>query len=479
MIANTPRPAVPWPVWTATIAATAAAMMFLWYGWCVFPLSYWNEVRLAPAFALRHGLTVYAPGDGGPLSTWIYGPLTPVLNLPATFASSATSAIETAGAINALLLVAPLALVVWTVGENRARPCAIRACALSLSVLLLPPNSLVFQVADNAAVACGLLSCWCLGRRGSSDRQPTTAAAAWCIAAICAKQSAVFLLVAHVIYLGLFADRSTVLRYVLRAGAFGSLAALGCCAYFGFGPLWFNLVIIPARLPWGDIMEKIVLRWPQLLAYVLLPLGLLQIWRRSKHWPDRPSNLGRSVRINALAFAALLPVGVLSFVKIGGDMNVFHSWYYLLPVFATAFVIRASASKSGGRWLIAATAAIVALRLPEFRNLPLGPLTAYVDQATKLAAVAPETAWFPNNPIVTFYSDGKIYHVEDGLATRHLAGLGIREVDFRRHLPARLSTIIYDAGFTSPFALQLLADFTVKTRSGQWSRYQRPPPSLP
>ncbi len=472
MNADTPRPAVPRLVWIATVAAVTAGLVFLWFTWCVFPISDWNEVRLAPAFALRHGLTVYAPSGGGPLSTWIYGPLTIVLNLPATFAPSATSAIQTANAINTLTVVIPLVLVCWTVDRLRDAPWAYRACALALCVLFLPAATLTFQVADNAAVACGLISCWCLTRPGTPYRLPAVAAA-WCVLSICAKQNAVFLLVAQLIYLRAFTPRGNALRHLLWVAALGLPAALACGAYFGFANMWLNLVTIPSRVPWGALVDKIALRWPHLLVHLVTPFVLLLLWRRSAFWPARESSLGRSVRCNVIAFVTFLPIGFLSFFKVGGDTNVFHSHYYLQPLLVATFVAHAGTSAAGPRWLLAVAAAAVALRWPEFRELPSQPLTAHLTQASLVAAKAPQSTWFPNNPVVTFYSDGKLYNVEDGLATRHLAGIGIREVDFRRHLPAPLTTIVYDVRVTSPFALQLLSEFTLASRTGRWALYQK------
>ena len=36
---------------------------------------------------------------------------------------------------------------------------------IALCVLLLPPSSLIYQVADQTAIACGIVSCWCVARR--------------------------------------------------------------------------------------------------------------------------------------------------------------------------------------------------------------------------------------------------------------------------------------------------------------------------
>jgi hypothetical protein len=461
-----------------TVAVLAAAAAYLWWGWCVFPLSDWNEVRLAPAFALRHGLTVYAPAGGGPLSTWIYGPLPLVLNLPATLAPDPATAVLVAGALNLLVLVAPLALVGGTAGALRTLPYWARGCALALAVLLLPGGSLAFQVADQTAIAAGLVASWCLVRAPAGPGARALAAAALaCTLSIAAKQVSVFLAAAHVFYLFRYVGGAAARRYLGWLTLFGLAVAAVCLGAFGFGPLWLNLVEIPGRLPWGDAGAKLALRWPQLCLELLVPLLALTLWRRSARWPGVDTELGRSVRCAYLAYGAMLPIGLLAFFKIGGDTNVLHSWFYVMPVLVIAAVAHGFSHPSGGRWLALGCAAAIGLHANRLTQLPDRPLTQALKQATQLARFAPGTLWFPNNPVVTFYSDGKLYHVEDGLATRHLAGFDVREAEFRRGLPSPLAAVVYPAANPSPFALQLLRDYHVVTRVNHWAMYQRPEPA--
>src|SRR4051812_24177110 len=89
----------------AAIAAAIGAAACLWSAWCDFPFYMWNDVRLAPAFAVRHGINPYPPLGGGPLSTWIYGPVGILLNLPATLAATPLGALRSAWLINALVLL--------------------------------------------------------------------------------------------------------------------------------------------------------------------------------------------------------------------------------------------------------------------------------------------------------------------------------------------------------------------------------------
>src|SRR5206468_655065 len=63
-----------WVLRLAVTAAALAAVACLWSAWCEFPHYAWNDMRLAPAFAVAHGINPYPDLGGGPLSTWIYGP---------------------------------------------------------------------------------------------------------------------------------------------------------------------------------------------------------------------------------------------------------------------------------------------------------------------------------------------------------------------------------------------------------------------
>ena len=181
----------------ALLAAWIVGVACLWTAWCEFPMYAWNETRLAPAFALRYGINPYPPVDGGPLSTWIYGPVGIVVNLPATLATTAAAALQLAYLVNLSVVLLPLVVIFFGSSELRSRGPAGPWLALGFGLLLVPRPNLVLQVADHAAIASGLLSCWFLTR----DRDPTPTrlaiAAASCALAIGAKQIEVFLLPAQ------------------------------------------------------------------------------------------------------------------------------------------------------------------------------------------------------------------------------------------------------------------------------------------
>ncbi|MSU66201.1 MAG: hypothetical protein EXS38_08910 [Opitutus sp.] len=60
-------------------------------------------------------------------------------------------------------------------------------------------------------------------------------------------------------------------------------------------------------------------------------------------WPAPETEFFRLQRALICAAAAMLPVGLLAFFKVGGDLNLLHSWFYLIPVFVLGLV----AAKTG------------------------------------------------------------------------------------------------------------------------------------
>jgi hypothetical protein len=459
----------------ALAESAIACLLCLWTAWCEFPVHSWNEARLIPAFALRDGVNPYPLIGGGPLFTWIYGPVGILINLPATFASSAAGALHLSTLLNFGVLIFPLAYIFWSSTDLRGRSTTVRWFALTLAVLLIPRPNLVFQVADHAAIAFGLLSCWWLVRRASPDNGRLGMAAVLCTFAIWSKQTTVFLVVAQLAYLFLTDSRPLIPRYLLWL-AVANLTALGLSVLvFGWANLWLNLVAIPGRLPWtDDVAAKFALRPWSLIAQIGLPcLGLILL-RVFGTWPARNSESSRFFLITVLAFFAMLPVGLAAFLKIGGDTNVFHSWDYLMPALLLIWLAEEKVDPGTRYRVLAVATCAVALRWTDVARLSAKPFVGHLENAKRLTETHPHRIWFPQNPLITYYADGKLWHSEDGVETRFLANYGIREADFRRYLPPGLEGVAYRADINSPFSMALLSEFSREIKGPFWTLYVRP-----
>ncbi len=442
-----------------TLAAVAGAAGCLWWAWCHFPQLAWNEVRLAPAFAWRHGVNPYPLAGTGPLFTWIYGPVGLVLNLPATLAATPSDALRAAAAINLLTVLAPLAAIFFGSAELRSRGPVAPVLALALAVLLLPGDTFVLQVADRAAIACGLLSCLLLSRPPELAAGRLAAAALLAALAVWSKQIAVGLVAGQLLYLGLTQPRRVAVHYAAWVAALTLAAGFAAICAFGFDGLWLNLVAIPARLPWAEVRPRLSQRALALAAQLVLPaLALLWLHHRQA-WPSRERPSGRLFQLLVCVAAAMLPLGLAGFLKAGGDLNLLHSWPYLLPAFL--LVGLAPHSGAGPRAWLAATAAALALHVSEFRALPARPYTRHFTEAAAILDAFPGAVWFPQNPLITFYRDGRFWHSEDGLVTRALAGLDdLHTPALRRHLPAPLAAVAFPRSAPVPAVMPLLPEFT-------------------
>jgi hypothetical protein len=445
---------------------------FLWSAWCEFPQYAWNEIRLAPAFALRHGINPYPPLGGGPLSTWIYGPVSIVLNLPATWASTAAGAVQISNLINLLVTVGAPILIFFRSAELRQSGSARPWLAAALGILLLSRFTLVFQVADHSAISLGLLSCWCLTRDLAPRSQRLALAAALCALAVGSKQTAVFLEPAQLAFLIHGGQRRAAWLYGAWLVGFG-LLFLGLAAWiFGGSNLWLNLVTIPARIPWtDDIVHRLGSRcWPLLGQVVAPSLGLVLLgWRRM--WPSRDRESGRFFQLTVLVFLALLPIGLLGFLKFGGDTNLLNSWNYLMVGSLLAWLVREPAAGHASWRMLAVAALALGLHGGDFARFPDRPSTGHFQIAAQITALSPQAVWFPQNPVITFYSDHRLWHSEDGVLVRDLAGYGLREEDFRRYLPPNLQAVMYPSVVKLPFAIKLLPQFNQVHGIPFWTVY--------
>src|SRR5271166_7032618 len=71
------------------------ASVVVWNWWIslvIAPVSrHWSGPRLAPALSILHGYRVYQPPDRGPVSGWIYPPVSALSYLPAVLLGDPTA----------------------------------------------------------------------------------------------------------------------------------------------------------------------------------------------------------------------------------------------------------------------------------------------------------------------------------------------------------------------------------------------------
>jgi len=132
----------------------------------------WTSIRLAPAFALAHGIPLYSMPDKSPWVMVGYGPLYPVAYLPSVLAHHPRSAVAIATILAHLYVLAPAGLIFSLLGK-RARNDNSRQVHWLFFLLLfalvshLAPS--LFYVtagthADAPAIGFFLLACYAILR---------------------------------------------------------------------------------------------------------------------------------------------------------------------------------------------------------------------------------------------------------------------------------------------------------------------------
>ncbi|MCX6956898.1 MAG: hypothetical protein NTV51_32640, partial [Verrucomicrobia bacterium] len=198
-----PRRAEPLALALFGLAAVILAFRF-WTSFCFFPFTEWNDVRLAPTFMLWHGVNPYPALASGPITTWTYGPVGLLLNLPAVLGRDLTSALFIAGVLNLLLAIVPAVIAVFATPTRTPGPSLVdRGWALLLCLAVWPTDSLHYTQSDNAAIAFGLLSCVLLLHARTGPAKLRLGAALCAALALWSKQTVVGLIAGQVLWLGL------------------------------------------------------------------------------------------------------------------------------------------------------------------------------------------------------------------------------------------------------------------------------------
>lgn len=434
--------------------AAALAALWLWMCWCLFPLRDWNDVRLAPSFALARGVSFYPGLHSGAVTTWIYGPLPVLLWLPAALARNAAGAIEVAGAINILSTVAAVLAVCWwwPAPAGTTVDWRQRALAAVLALAIWPFASFQYLQADNVAVALGLMAnLWLI-------RRPTTrsrwGAALVAMSGLICKQTSIGIAAAQVVWLGITAGRREAARHAGRCAVWGLLLAGWMAVSFNWVGMWTNLVTVPVHLPWTPHPLARILSMDQALTIQLGLPALVLILGRKAIWSRRSVLL-----LPSLAWLLALPLNAAAFFKFGGTLNSLQSFSFWLPPALVAGIAAVSRRRHAQRWLTAAAlaaAAICGIRCARSYPRPVWPMVDHYREAQALAPKLRGRIWFPWNPLVTIYSENRFYHVEDGIAMRYLAGHPLTSDHMRHSLPAHLSVIALTRWETTwGFALKL------------------------
>ncbi len=449
--------------------------------------NYWHGARLAFSSSLVHGYNLYYPVDHGPILGMIYGPIAPILWLPAIISASSINmqVILAAWITNASVLI-PLFILLttahWRFSRNRIVPLAGFLLVSILLYLVQASKYITTWIhVDSAAVGFGI---WAASLLMTANGQPSwkrlTLAAVFSFAAAFSKQNEVMIIAAQMIYLYIAFGRKTAVRFLICLVSIGLVISIILLLFYRdqIMAMFLNMVIIPSKHPSqekgiGFILELAIKSgvkhslWLVLITWILAINGDILLWYKKREtWRDESAWI-----LLVLTAIIMFPISIIAERKVGGYVNSHHFVCYFIA--AVVWVLthyemkKISAGKKGIPGLM------IAVVVACFALLPLEELSYKSSlrifkknpqkQAVEFMHKHPGEAYFPWYPLAALNAEGKLYHFSDGIFSRIIGGQNVTQKHFIENIPEKIKYIIFrkqDHDFQQKdYALQYLPDY--------------------
>jgi len=460
----------------------AAALLFsavcILSGIFTSPYFNWNSQRLAWSFSAIFGYNLYYPLDTGPVLARMYGPVSPLIYIPAAIFRTPAAAIIAGSFISACLFFFPMLLMSLNVKRKNSYGTIYILYALSFFVLMTFMSSTLKYVAFNihadasalgfAALACVFL---CLAEK-DLKLFPLLLSSLFCALSILSKQTMVPLFIALPLYILLSRGKACFWRYM----ALLSLSLIGVsllfCIIFRPGILFDNMFTIPGRQPLlydfkvpGNeaillaIMDLVKRSRVLLVIFLALLLGDIRIENRKFSERIR----GNPWALFAFVSLLMIPTSIIGRAKFAADVNTLSPSIYFLACAASLLMMRflsvygrsCANTKAGFMKLSLIVFLVVLLN----RNLP-----SFLASASDIAFLPrnqhtlsylyakehKDSAYFPESLLSNLLAEGKLYHSLDGLYDRDMSGIPVCQGHFNGYIPKHLRIIALPATAYAP-----------------------------
>jgi hypothetical protein len=432
----------------------------------------WTSIRLAPAFALAHGIPLYSMPDKSPWVMVGYGPLYPLAYLPSVMAHHPQSAVAIATILAHFYVLAPAGLIFSLLGKQLGGDNAPRVHWLFFLLLFalvthLAP-SLTYVTArvhvDAPAVGFFLLACYAIwrGELAAPDSRTRWLLGAGIAAGLSAACKINFAAVALALAIWTWRFSGWKRASMLFASSFAAALAVYALAAWhdGLSPVLLNLTQ-PGKMPWfilseiepltlsdstsTELSEKLrtFLSFTRdyLKVYGPIALGAIlpALLLRRDDRDDRTTGLVRFFLVISLL---LSPISIASVSKYGGDVN--NRALVSVPLLFAAMFALASLTRRSPRVVVVAILTglacaifMVALPLKE-RIKKVSKTTPILVESYRVIARDPGRWYYPYDPLAHMLVEGKFRPNMDVIYSYSLSGFPVDATAFQAALPENL-----------------------------------------
>jgi hypothetical protein len=419
----------------------------------------WNESRLASAFSLAYGYTLY-PGQHalGPIIGTVHAPVGYVVYAGLAFLKDPLTALLAGCALTVLLYFTPLLWVHMRAGEDSrlTRIYGFLACsAVALATPGTNYSALNIHV-DAVAIAAAVIA---LGipatARAPVGNGMLACSAALSVLSVASKQTMAPVPVALACFLLLAEGPRRFLRYVLLQLV--SAVLIGAALLVAFRPLrdlFFNTFTWAVHLggppAQGRLLEGLYMERVSLAALV----PVLAVLLAGVLFGDG----GLRARLNAnrwlvFFFAAVLqvPFALRAWTTPGADVNHLGVVTLFVALAVTTGLLMAPPIPMLVQRALLAGIIVASLNFPWQlpRNLAQLPRTP-AEIACRYEKSHPGRVYFPMNPLAVLLADGKLTHFGGALFDRERAGFPVTAEQFASGLPLRYQLIAYPPTYDPP-----------------------------
>jgi hypothetical protein len=454
----------------------------------------WSQNRLATAFALIHGYRQINAIDTGPVQSWMYGPFAVVVYLPVTVFNSPIPALMAGGILNFCFFLFPVLIFcfikIFTTKQFRLAGFSLAVFLLFLPLIIYSPplKYSAFRIGPDAPSLCfSGLSVVALYYRYLSDKKTNISlfiSSIFAVISIAIKQNLLLLPIALVIYV--FLAEGVLIFYIYTFYFFISviLVSIPLMLVFDWQYLYFSMFYFPSIHPsWFqektslvnsliesnavvNLMKKAALD----LAINSLPFFLIAVsftlFNGVKNFTNFNLQYFRiwlqknSFLLSLWIGIFMIPIALTSRIKWGGDINSFSACVYFLMLSAVAVIVElfysyelglgADGYQSKIKVVLFRVVVIIVIisNLLLFNNLKNSDINSksvfhsaksYVEVEVAFQTMQDKSnkIFFPDFPLASLLSQGKLFHSLKGVYDRHIGRVEIGDNHLKKYLPPR------------------------------------------